>query len=278
VLDRVIDDSERPTVYAAIGDPSQWLPASPIANAAYPAIATNATGLIASTAAALDKMSATIDFTSAYITNPTELTALDATTVYNTKDGSCTGFANLAMATGRALGVPTRHVVNILVDYAQDMHSINEFYLGDALGWRRVEPQGTQQTIPEDYGVIMRLELPADEGTGALAERNGIVGGVPLHEFTEPVDGGDRITPSFVSHWANCDGCTNRADPQAFLRDDAADVETVFDRARTRWAVDVAAYATGGPDAATIAARRAILDAHTLADVTAMLDALDALP
>ena len=138
-----------------------------------------------------------------------------------------------------------RHVANILVDDAQDMHSINEFYLGDALGWRRVEPQGTSQTIPEDYGVIMRLVLPADEGDGALAERNGIVGGAPLHEFTEPVDGGDRITPDYVTHW-NFEGCTNRADPQAFLRDDAADVRPVRPRAHAV-GTDVAAYATGGP-------------------------------
>jgi hypothetical protein len=278
VLVRSIDDSERPVVYAADGDPSQWLPASPIADASYAGIATNAAALIGSSAAALDKMLATIKFTSGYITNLTQLTALDATTAYNTKDGSCTGFANLGMATGRALAVPARHVVNILVGDAQDMHSINEFYLGAALGWRRVEPQATAATVPEDYGLIMRLVLPADEGAAALAERFNIIGGVPLHEFTEPVDGGDRLSAGFFTHWANCPDCSNRADPQVYLRDDAATVESVFDRARTRWATDVAAYAAGGPDAATIAARRAILGAHTLADVSAMLDALDALP
>jgi transglutaminase-like putative cysteine protease len=215
-----------------------------------------------------------VGFTSQWITNATTLVGLDATTVYQTRDASCTGYANLAVALGRAAGLPARHVVNIMVGEAQDMHSVTELYLGQALGWRRVEPQSTATTLAEDYGVIMRLVLPSDETAASLVTRDWAFGGVPLHELTEPVDGGARLEPKFQTHYDGCPNCSNRADPRGWLRDDAAQVASTFARARQTWQSDLAASVGGGIDPARMIARRAFLDARTLADVDHILGGL----
>ena len=275
VFDRYIADTERPTVYAAISDPSQWLSATPVIDASYPAIANAAATLPGHDGAPLEQMQATLDFTSTWITNPTTITGLDATTAYNTKDGSCTGFANLSAAIARSLALPARHVVNILVGDTQDMHSIDEFYLGAALGWRRAEPQTTADSVPEDYGLVVRLVLPdQDEGAAALPTRFNILGGAPLHEFTEPVTPTTNIQPLSPNRFVDCPECPSRADYQANLREDPSAIATTFAAARTRWGTDRAKYLAGGLDAATMTARRAFLGARSLADVQAILATL----
>jgi transglutaminase-like putative cysteine protease len=272
VLTRELTDEERPSVFAAKRTPSDWLAASPIADATYAPIAQNAQSFkLAATASPLERLSALLQFTSSYPTNLTTLMALDASSVWNTRDASCTGYANLASATGRALGLPTRHVTNILVGEAQQMHSITEAYLGADQGWRRVEPQGTSTRVPEDYGLIMTLVVPEDEGPDALADRPWALAGVPRREFTEPVTGGSRLAPTANDHFIDCVGCLNRADRQAFLREDATAIHDSFDRARARWASDRAAFLAGGLDTSTMTARRHLLDARTLADIDAAL-------
>jgi hypothetical protein len=216
-------------------------------------------------------MQATINFTSSYITNPTALTALDATSAYQTRDGSCTAFANLASAVGRALGVPTRHLANILVGMSQDMHSISEFYLGPQLGWRRVEPQQRTPTVPEDYVLAIATITEAHEGTDALLGRKWVMPGAPRYEFTESVDHDELLEPVYPNHFGDCDGCSNRADPQATLR---GDVTSVFAAARTSWQSDRVRYLAGNLPDASMNARRAFLTARSLSDVSTILSTL----
>jgi hypothetical protein len=276
VLSRSIEEAERPTLYAANAPPSRWLGATAIADADYPPIHANAVGLMPASSAPLDRIASILAFTSTYITNATMLSGLDATSVWQTRDASCTGYANLGVATGRASGIPARHIVNILVGMSQDLHSIDEFYLGADLGWRRVEPQGTALTVAEDYGLIMRLVLPEDEGADALAARPTAMGGVPLHEFTEVVPGSPQITLLGNDHFADCPvgACLNHADPLVDLRDALADVKQTFSHARVAWQVDRAQYGSGGLDPARMAKRRALLGARTLAEVQQVLDTL----
>src|SRR5262249_31084304 len=154
----------------------------------------------------------------------------------------------------------------------QDMHSVDEIYLGPDLGWRRVEPQGQATTLPEDYGVVLRLVLPADEAAAALATRPGGFSGGPPRELTRPGDGGFRLQPKFAAHFDGCLGCENLAEPTGLLRDDPTPVSVAFAHARQKWQIDLAQYAAGGIDPARLAARRAFLDARSLADVTHILD------
>jgi hypothetical protein len=277
VLTRAVPDAELPTVFAAQAAPDQWLAASEIADFTYAPIGQTAQGLVTSGMTPLDKMLAVIGWTSSSLGGTGQLTGLDATTVFKTRTSSCTGYANLAMAMGRAVGVPTRHVTNIMVGEAQDMHSIDEFYLGPDLGWRRVEPQGTAPRVPDDYGFIMRLVLPGDESPLANRASPGgpLMSGIPLHEFTETLAGPEHITQaaSYVQTFNDCTYCGTRADSQADLRDVSADaMKALFDRARASWQKDLAAFGAMSP--ARLATRRKALDAKKAADVGAILDAL----
>jgi hypothetical protein len=278
VLTREITDAERPAYYAEDGDPSAWLAATPVVDAAYPGIAETAAGIASTSDPALDRMQAVIDWTSANITNTGTPLALDATSVYETRNASCTGYANLAAALGRALEVPTRTVANYYVGLRQQTHYIDEFWLGEELGWRRVEPQMTDATIPESYGVIVRLDAATDETDAAMAStgRWAMIG-VPLNSLVEARAGGDRMTPDWsLDYFGDCAGCDNRAELQAALAaDGAVSMDNVFDRARALWQADLGAYVSGGLPEARMAIRRQALDASTISDVDAILAALE---
>ncbi|MDD5309445.1 MAG: transglutaminase domain-containing protein [Deltaproteobacteria bacterium] len=278
VLARAISADERPASYAKLGDPAAWLAATPVADAAYPGIAETAASLASTGDPAIDRMQAVIGWTSANMTGTGQLTALDATTVYETRVASCTGYANLAAALGRALEVPTRTVANYLVGMSQQTHYIDEFYLGDELGWRRVEPQATASAIPEGYGVVVRLDLPSDEASEANTDTGRwALTGVPLRSLVEPLAGRARMTPAFsTGHFPDCALCDNRAELQAALpADEALSVADVFDRARQLWQVDRQAYLDGGLADERMAIRRGFLDAASVSDVDAILSALE---
>jgi hypothetical protein len=271
VLVRATPHAEIPQVYTKVADPTQWTQPSAIAESDYAPLVTTAQGLAPADASAEDKMKAVIAWTSSHIGGNGQLTGLDAKTVYDTRVSSCTGYANTAMAMGRVLGVPGRHVVNVLVGMSQQMHSINEFWLGEDLGWRRVEPQSPSPFVPDDYGFIVRLVLPTDEvgDTGGFS-------GVPLNEFIEMREGASRFgaaaepsTPFF-----DCSMCMNRADRQSVLRGTPGDMAQLLATARAKWQADRAQYLAGGLSATRMDARRKALQAKTAQDVAAILAAL----
>jgi hypothetical protein len=275
---RRVTDAEVPDVYAARSAPDRWLVSSGIAQSSDPSIAATANGLVTTGMSPLDRMMHILTWTSTSIGGGIPQ-GLDAKTVFDTRIASCTGYTNIAMAMGRAVGVPTRHVTNILAIGAQDMHSIDEFYLGPALGWRRVEPQGTLPRVPDDYGFIMRLVLPEDESPTPNRPSPGgpLMSGIPLHEFPEIESGAEGITPleTFAPRFTDCSFCPSSAVPQADLRDVSADqMKSLFASARAHWQADLTEYAAGGLSSGKMTARRKALDAKTASDVTAILSAL----
>jgi hypothetical protein len=271
-LVRFVPQAELPSVYTKLGDPAAWTQPSAIAESNYAPLVSLASGLVSASAPPADKMAAILGWTSKHLGGGTGVMAgLDAKTVFDSHVTSCTGYANTAMAMGRALGVPARHVTNILVGMSQDMHSINEFWLGESLGWRRVEPQSAGSFVLDDYGFIMRLVLPADEVGSTMG-----FPGVPLNEFTEYRQQQDRFTTpaTFKGVFTDCSTCGNHADRQAPLRGAGTDLDTLFESARAKWQTDRAAYAAGGVSATRLTARRKFVDARSIEDVRQILSEL----
>ncbi len=281
VLTLNVTSAERPVFYAADADPAEWTVATPVADAAYPGIADTAAGLAEGAGTALEKMVAVINWTSAniaYATDWTGFTGFDATSTYEWGQSSCTGFANLATALGRATGVPTRTVANYYVGMSQQTHYINEFYLGEELGWRRVEPQTTWPALPESYALVVRLVRISDEGEEAMIASDPTdAPGIPTYSLVEELAGGERMALDYMSngYFEDCPACDNRADLQADLWGAAAEMADLFDRARELWQRDLQELVDGTLDPAVTQARRNALEAETLDDVAAILDAID---
>jgi transglutaminase-like putative cysteine protease len=279
-LTRQIPEEELPQVFAARTPPAEWLGASAIIESTYPDIFTTAQALTGTSP--LDRMLSTIGWTSSNLTYgfAPDSVGLDAVSAYVARMSTCTGYANLAAALGRDVGVPTRHVTNILLGESQDMHSIDEFYLGSELGWRRVEPQATHARVPDDYGFIMREVFPSDESP--VANRDSPEGelmlGIPLHEFTETVSNPDAVT--YVDNpprtFTDCAYCPNRSDPQSTLRDATPEaMKRLFARAKRSWARALQEYEAGGLPEREAEARRWAKGAETMGDVERMLDAIE---
>jgi hypothetical protein len=120
---------------------------------------------------------------------------VDARSVLRARWGSCTGWANLAAALGRAAGIPTRIVAGYPA-WASPLqtHYINEFYL-DGIGWYRVEPQSMRMNLPDfhtaqSYMSIVSVVHPEQEGPAAIDPRKRvrsfIAKGVPYLTLFEP--------------------------------------------------------------------------------------------
>jgi transglutaminase-like putative cysteine protease len=281
VLTRDISDAQRPAFYAATSDPTEWTAATPVADSSYAGIARTATVLAQDAASPLDRMSAVIQWTSSHITYETDWTGFsgfDASSTYDRGGSSCTGFANLATALGRAIGLPTRTLANYMVGTSQQTHSINEFYLGEELGWRRVEPQSSLLVLPENYALTVRLVRVTDEGSDAMDPPAPLdtARGIPLFTMTLGVEGSQRLRVHYadIDYFDDCAFCDNRAEVQAALIGDAETMDVLFDKARALWRRDLAAYVRGRLTPRIMDARRAALQATTLADVDAIIKAI----
>jgi hypothetical protein len=239
VLTRELSPAERPDAYAAdtAAEPTRWLAASPIADAALPALARVGAALRA--ADPEGTLAAVVRWTSTNVRGLGKgpvlfLPGLDATSVFRGARTSCTGFANTAAALGRAAGLPTRIVAGILTGAAQQTHFVDESWLGADLGWRRFEPQG-RSSVPEDYLVLLRRVVPDDEGTAARRGRRFAAAGVPLHTLTEPAGATRRLGWAAPTRPLDCPDCDNDARVSAPLFGDADRLRALFARARTRW-------------------------------------------
>lgn len=278
VLTRDVNAEERPVYYAATVDPSTWNQPTALADSSHDDIAALAVGLTAGAISELDEMKAIISWTSENIEYPTDWSAvdsLDATTTLELGQSSSTGFANLATALGRAAGLPTRTVADLYVDASQRTHFMNQFYLGEDLGWRRVEPQAAVELVPEEYALTLRVVTPNDEGDAALSTELWVFPGTPLYCQAQPLQGAERMVPKNPEHFDDCASCDNRAELLATLSAPTDQMTLVFERARELWQRDLLDYQEGGLDEAIMEARRAALDAEDLSDVAAILAAID---
>jgi hypothetical protein len=227
------------------------------------------------------KLQAILKWTSTHIDNDSNPFpgSLDAVTAFTTKAGSCTAYANLAAAAGRVASVPARSVANYIVGMAQQTHSINELYLGSQLGWRLVEPQTTATTVPADYAVIVRLNMPDDEGTLAMSGNHGwSMPGVPSRSLVHPVAGDTaRCTPGYVTPtpFPECPQCDNKAFYQAPLLGPAAKTKDLFERARKLWQATLARLTAGGPDAAEQKLRAVALEIRDTAALEQLIQTLE---
>lgn len=232
VLTRILSGNERAEVYKATEDPAIWLKAAPLVDAAFAGIHDLGVSLNSEASDPVSAMENVIQWTSKNVkfggANLPEV-GLTATDVFLNRHTSCTGFANLAAAIGRASLIPTRTVANILVGEPQATHYINEFYLGEGLGWRRVEPQGDRPVVAEDYGVILRKNRPdQDEQVGT----SGAMPGVPRLSLPEIISSGNRIARLKDSALG---GGITLAEIQATLYTDPAQMKAIFQEANTRW-------------------------------------------
>ncbi|MBI5526868.1 MAG: transglutaminase domain-containing protein [Deltaproteobacteria bacterium] len=278
VFTREATEADLAALYAAESDPAAWLADTPVVHWSHAALKAAVEAVVAGLSDPKEKMSAILGWTSAYVTNEGQLEALDAVSVFETKNASCTGYANLGAAAGRVAGVPARSVANYMVGMTQQTHYINEFWLGDGVGWRLVEPQGTLTALPADYAVVVRADLVTDEGLDAM-DPNYVwaMPGVPLHSLVHAVEGHDRCGPVFAAsgYFPECPLCDNKAVYQAGLAGDGAKVVSLFDRARVLWKGTLAAFTSTGPNPAEQDLRKASLDAMTIADVEAVITALE---
>ncbi|MBW2276280.1 MAG: hypothetical protein JRF63_02240 [Deltaproteobacteria bacterium] len=279
VLTRDVDAEERPVYYAATNDPSDWSDPTAVADSSHEGIAALATALTASSTTALGKLGAIVAWTAENIEYPTDWTgidSLDATTAFELGQSSSTGFANLATALGRAAGVPTRTMADLYVGASQLTHYMNEFYLGQDLGWRRVEPQLDADLLPEEYALTLRVVLPADEDEQALGSDLWAYPGTPLLAQVQPMQGNDRMTLDVQpEYFDDCAACDNRAELSAEFNVLTGLMTMTFDRARNLWQRDLLAYLEGGLDEAIMEERRAALDAEDYEDIVAILDAIE---
>jgi hypothetical protein len=279
VLTRQATLEEMATLYAAQTDTAPWLTATPIVDSAYPGIVDTVTPLVAGLSDPAEVMTAVQQWTSTYVTNPSELTGLDATTVFETRNGSCTGFANLAAAAGRVAGVPTRTMANYLVGMPQQTHYIDEFYLGEEHGWRLVEPQGTAPSVPANYTILIRQDRVEDEGDFGLQGLNGTaIPGVPARSLVHELEGTSRCTMTWTTPapFPECPYCDNNPTSQAELIGDRTRVIAVFERAGTWWDTTLTGFVASGPDAAEQEIRHQFLAAQDLDTVEAILTQLEA--
>ena len=232
VLTRVIEDSERASVYQATENPSIWLQSSPMADATYPGISDLSKTFVSNSSNSSTTLQNIIQWTSQNVKYGYPLTSFTATDAFLSRQTECTGFAQLGAALGRAAQLPTRAMANIMVGMEQDTHWIDEFYLGTNLGWRRVEPQGTSPVIPEDYGVMLRKDLPTDEQVNFPSPG---LPGLPLLALPA------SLSPSGIwagSVYFSAPNKTTFAEVQATIRGDLDQMKSVFSLARTSWERD----------------------------------------
>lgn len=283
VLTRVINESEYPEVYAAQIDPATWLRSTSIVQAGYTGIAQTALSITADAASDSEKMKSIISWTSKNI-GPYAVGSLDAAHTFETRNASCTGFANLASAFGRAANVPTRSIANYAVGWAQFTHYINEFYLGPHFGWRRVEPQSSLPFVNEDYGLMVRIIVPEDEGEQAF--HHWAVPGVPYLSLVENLNAPeaqakflhDPITfPDCASCMPDdCPSCDNRAEHWIDLRGTHDEMKALFEKARVHWQQDLHAYLSQGKiDPKRQGVRAQVAWVQDIADLKKILNQLD---
>jgi transglutaminase-like putative cysteine protease len=179
-------------------DPAIWLLPSEIVQSDDSGIAKAALEATASATTDEEKVEGVLIWLRRNMTGTDWPSSLDAKAVFDARMGSCTGYANLAAALGRAAGVPSRVVAGYPAWYSPlQTHYIDEFYL-EGRGWVRYEPQSTQPGVPQHYMTVVSVVHPEQEGKEAMSAGRWSARGVPVLTLTE-FDGDLRLYyPSYL--------------------------------------------------------------------------------
>jgi len=259
--------------------PKRWLAATEVVNWEHEGIVDTAERITAGLDDPEQQLAAILGWTAVEIDGGGMPLSQDAAQVYETRDAACTGFANLAAALGRAAGLPTRSVANIPTwGGPLQTHYIDELYLGPELGWRLVEPQGTDCVLDADFTIVLRVTRPEDEGAEAMTYDGGWSSpGVPLFSLVRPLAGAGRMTAGFdAGAFPGCDSCDNQGFHHAVLEGDAQALRAAFEDARGLWQATQASWQASGPDPAEQELRQRFVDAGSLAELEEVLATLRA--
>jgi hypothetical protein len=230
-------------------DPSDWLTATMIVQSDDPQIRAAAAAAIGGATKDLGKLINILGWLKNYMTGSTAGPALDAKTAFQYRRSSCTGWANLASALGRAAGIPTRTVAGYPAwGSPLQTHYVNEFYLKD-LGWCRVEPQPITTLawpyVNQSYINIVSIIQPEQEGYEAMHHVGNWIGsGVPFLSLTE-ISG--SITPFLNIGWfESCSNCDHASAGKFNIHlDELGRLPYVAEVARDRWRLFLEDAVTG---------------------------------
>jgi hypothetical protein len=186
VLETEVADPERLADFATeSADPSEWLVATAIVQSDDPEIVKAALEATATAVTDEEKVAGLLSWLTNNMTGTEWPSSLDASAVFDARMGSCTGYANLGAALGRAVGVPSRVVAGYPAWYSPlQTHYIDEFYL-EGRGWVRYEPQSTQPGVPQHYMTVVSVVHPEQEGKEAVSTDRWSAMGVPWMTLTE---------------------------------------------------------------------------------------------
>jgi hypothetical protein len=262
--------------YPDPGVPEVWLADTPVVTFSHDGINDAAKTAVAGLDDPVAKMVSLLEVSSQSIYLEGMPPGLDAVSAFETHMGSCTAFANLGAALGRAAGIPTRTIANYLVGMPQQTHSINEFYLGPTLGWRLVEPQMTAPLLLADYAVLIRIDIPEiDEGDSAMASDGWAYPGVPLLSLVRPMAGAERLMSLILTnHFPDCSSCDNMATYQTPLLGELQSTRNLFKDARNAWKQTLATWTTIGPDSQEQNLRSKALETTSTEQLQALLQSL----
>ena len=174
---------------------------------------------------------------------------------------------------GRAAGIPTRVIANYMIGAPHQTHSINEFYLGAELGWRRVEPQFKRPSIHEDYAVTMRIVDPIDEGQIAMNSRKLAFKGVPFFTVVEALSYEEiHSLPSEDFH--HCSHCDNQSYLISDLRGTGQEIKDLFATAEQTWQRDSQSFFSGNIVQANQLIRKKALTISSLEELRSLMHSL----
>lgn len=253
VLTKMINEDERSEVYRAESDPTVWLQSTKTAESQYQPISDLAINLTKNDSDFLKKIADLSFWEVKNLRFPTDHDNNDAITTFNDRRANCVGFANLASAMGRAIGVSTRSIANYMVDdTSQSTHFINEFYLGPNSGWRRIEPQsGVSIPVPEDLYFIIHKDTPDNESEIAFNQGNWGMSGTPYNSMVNNLnDSSANVTFLLALNiFPDCPAdalCDNRAEHWLDLRGSHEEMKNLFEIARKNWQYDLQDYLKQG--------------------------------
>jgi hypothetical protein len=218
-------------------DPSTWLAPTTIVQSDDPLIIKAAAEAASEAVSDQEKLIGILQWLRTNMNGTSYGDGLDARSVLRARYGSCTGWANLASALGRAAGIPTRTVAGYPAwGSPLQTHYINEFYIRGS-GWLRVEPQPIKRlswpSVNQAYMNIVSVIQPEQEGAEAGA-RKSAAPGVPFLSLFEASPG---LTYSFADYYLTCSVCDHRSTGKFNVNlDELGRLPYLAEVARDRWA------------------------------------------
>lgn len=233
--------NDRHEFYNRLGSSDEWARGTPVVDVDYAPIKNQATDFARQSRTAGDFFTLVQKwFKSEFTYGAMAPYRLDSIGAFDHKKTTCTGFANLAAALGRAAGIPTRTLAGYMVGIAQQTHSINEYFMGPGVGWWRIEPQIVYPSLPEEYFLLVRVNRASDEGSAAFEWlRPGMIPrGVPLWSLRELSGQADRIQGIHSNHFPESPNTDNKAVIVRRITESPLTAKRLFFEARSLWKRD----------------------------------------